>query len=116
MLRSDPPIRKIDCSQPGNPSSLERPTTLSTNEHIDLPIRKIDCSQPGNSPWWERLIDPTISTTERVNLLTAIFSDRDEANEFKSISGDDAQAFIDTIDEVSAHILPLLEGGLVDSC
>lgn len=44
----------------------------------------------------------------------AIFSGHGESNELKSLSGDDGWAFVDKIDEVSTHTLPLLEDGLID--
>ena len=76
-------------------------------------IRKIDCSQPSNPSSWERLIDPTLSANERIDLITSIFSDHDEANGHKSLSGGAAQAFVDEMDEVGTHTLPM-EDGLVD--
>ena len=39
----------------------------------------------------------------------AIFSDRDEAEVIKHLAGDNAQAFVDAVGEVSIHILSTLE-------
>ncbi|KAF9644747.1 kinase-like protein, partial [Thelephora ganbajun] len=50
-------------------------------------------------PAWERLINHTLSTDERISLITSLFSDRDEVEMVGYLSGDDAQAFIDVIDE-----------------
>ena len=58
-----------------------------------------------NPPAWKRLISPTISTDERIDLIKSIFSDRDEVEVFNYLSGGDAQAFVDTIDEASVCIL-----------
>ena len=37
--------------------------------------------------------------------MKSIFSDHDEIVVFEYLSGDDAQAFVDVMDEVSTHIL-----------
>ena len=55
------------------------------------------------------MISPTISTDERIGLIKLIFSDRDEVEVFKYLSGNDAQALVDVIDEASICILLLLE-------
>ena len=44
-------------------------------------------------------------------MIKFIFSDRDEVEVFKYISGNDAQAFADVVDEASTHILLLLKDG-----
>lgn len=54
-----------------------------------------------NSPTWKRLISGTLAADERISLITTIFSDDDEGKKVRNVSGDDAQAFIDMIDEVS---------------
>jgi len=56
-------------------------------------------------PAWKRLISPTLPTNERIQLIISIFSCHDEADVFKYPSGNDAQAFVDVVDEVSVHIL-----------
>ena len=43
---------------------------------------------------------------ERISLLTTIFTERNEAEVAGNLSGDDAQTFIDMIDEVSVHTFP----------
>ena len=68
-----------------------------------------------NPPAWKRLISPTVSTEERADLIKFIFSDRDEVEVFNYLSGGDAQAFVDTIDEVIVRILLLRRSGSVDS-
>ena len=40
---------------------------------------------------------------ERADLIMSIFSDHDEVGVLKYLSGDDAQAFVDVIDEASIH-------------
>ena len=52
-------------------------------------------------PAWNRLITHTLAKDERLSLITTIFSDRDQIEMVGNLSGDDAQAFVDTIDEVS---------------
>ena len=64
---------------------------------------------PSNPPAWKRLISPTTSAEERTDLITSIFSDRDEVKVLECLSGNDAQAFVDAIDEASIFILSPLE-------
>ena len=52
-------------------------------------------------PLWKRLISSSPPTHERIALITSIFSDRNEVEAVERLSGNDAQAFIDLIDEVS---------------
>ena len=56
-------------------------------------------------PAWKRLISYTLTTGERIPLITTIFSDRDEVEMVRNLSGDDAQTFIDMTDEVRLHKL-----------
>jgi len=67
------------------------------------------CSDPRA---WKQLISHGLSTDERVSLITSIFSDRDKTEEVERLSGDDAQTFIDVIDEVSVYtfLLPPKNG------
>jgi len=57
----------------------------------------IACS---DCPAWKRLISDTLATYERISLITVIFSDRNQVKRVRNLSGDDAQAFVDKIDEV----------------
>ena len=57
-----------------------------------------------NPPAWERLIGPNTSTEVRIDLIMSIFSDRDEVEVFDYLSRNDAQAFVDVVDEVSVCI------------
>jgi hypothetical protein len=47
------------------------------------------------------LIGNTLSTRDRISLITTIFSDHDQVEMVGNLCGDDAQSFIDVIDEVS---------------
>ena len=49
---------------------------------------------------WKRLIEPTLSTSKRIEMINHIFSDRDEAERFQYLTGSDARAFVDVIDKV----------------
>ena len=42
---------------------------------------------------------------ERVSLTTALFLDRNQVEVVESLSGEDAQAFIDVLDEASGHTI-----------
>jgi len=52
-------------------------------------------------PLWKQLIGDVLAADERSSLIAKIFSDCDEIEMVMQLSGDDAQAFIDTISGVS---------------
>lgn len=52
-------------------------------------------------PAWKQLISHTLSMDGRTSLIAKIFSAPDEAETVGHLSGDDAQAFIDIVSEVS---------------
>ena len=52
---------------------------------------------------WKRSIDRPIAVDKRISLITAIFSNRGVAEAVKHLSRDDAQAFVDVVDEVLSH-------------
>ena len=52
-------------------------------------------------PPWKQLITRTFATHERISLITTIFSDNDQVEMVKQLSGDDVQTFIDVLDEAS---------------
>ena len=52
------------------------------------------------APAWKQLITRPLTTDERISLVTSIFSDRNQAEVVDRISGDDAQTFVDVVDEV----------------
>ena len=58
-------------------------------------------------PAWKRLIGHPLSNGERTSLLISIFDDRNEAEAVGYLSGDDAQTFVNVIDEVRIHALLL---------
>ena len=70
---------------------------------MTLSLTVLSCS---DLPAWKQLISPTLSTDERIHLITSIFSDRNEAEVVGYLSGDDTQAFVDAVYEVIIH--PLL--------
>ena len=70
------------------------------------------CSE---DPAWKRLISHTLTTDERISLIRVIFSDGSQIKVVRNLSGDDAQNFIDVIDNVSAWTLSLLGDGSADS-
>lgn len=55
-------------------------------------------------PGWERLINRPHTTDERISLITDIFSDPDQTEVIQDLRGDNAQSFIDVVDEVSPRI------------
>ena len=56
-----------------------------------------------DSPLWKHLIDRRLTEDERVSLIVDLFSDHSEFEALKDLSKDDAQFFIDAIDEVPLH-------------
>lgn len=51
-------------------------------------------------PAWKRLIDRPLDPNDRISLITEIFADREEIETVRRLRGEDAQSFIDVIDEV----------------
>ena len=49
------------------------------------------------------MIDHPLPTDERVSLIASLFSDSDETEAIKRLHGDDAQLFVDAVDEVFSH-------------
>ena len=66
-------------------------------------------------PTWKWLITHPLLAHERITLIISIFSDRNEIEVVGHLSGDDAQAFVDIIDEVSIQVLSPPGGGPIDS-
>jgi len=52
---------------------------------------------------WKRSIGRPIAIDKRVSLITAVFLDRFVAEAVKRLCRDDAQAFVDVLDEVLPH-------------
>jgi len=61
-------------------------------------------------PPWKQLTNRTLTARKRIALITRIFSDRDQIEVVKHLSGDDAQSFIDTIDEALDSLTPQIHG------
>jgi len=69
---------------------------------------------PPNLPAWKRLISHPPAQSERAPLITAIFADNNEVEMVRNLCGDDAQTFVDLVDEVRLCSLSPLKHGLVD--
>lgn len=54
-------------------------------------------------PAWKRLISDPLSADERASLITSIFSDPDLIEVVGNLLRDDAQTFVDVVDEVNTH-------------
>jgi len=65
-------------------------------------------------PAWKRLTSFPLSVHERTALITSIFSERDKVEVVGNLSRDDAQAFIDVIDEVDLPRVSHLKGKPAD--
>ena len=57
------------------------------------------------------MISPSLSANGRIDLIMSIFSDRDEVEVFEYLSENDAQAFVDMIDEASVCTILSLKTG-----
>ena len=78
-------------------SALESP--------IRLPDRFLTCS---DIPAWRRLISRPRAIDEHIFLVAEILSDSNEIEAVKRLLEDDAQAFIDAIDEVPPSFLSII--------
>ena len=63
-------------------------------------------------PSWKRLINHTLTMDERISLITEIFTDSNQTQMVANLSGDDAQAFVDVIDEVGPYTISYSEDKL----
>ena len=90
--------------------SSPRQFLIYFESHPPIKLTVFVCSDP---PAWQRLISHTISMPERITLITSVFSDRDEIDGVGHLSGDNAQTFIDAVNEVSYPLL-LAKNGSVD--
>jgi len=70
------------------------------------------CSE---APAWERLISHTPATHEHISLIKTVFSDPNQVKTVRRLSGDDAQTFVNVIDEVSPRKISSLMGKLVQT-
>lgn len=68
------------------------------------------CSNP---PAWKLLIAPACPIDSRIAMITSMFMDRDEAEGLKYLSGGEARAFVDAIEEAG---IPSPYNGLVCFC
>ena len=63
-------------------------------------------------PAWKQLLSPALATHKRIPLIMTIFSGSDEVEIARNLFGDDAQTFVDVIDEVSIRTFHLDRTGL----
>jgi hypothetical protein len=71
---------------------------------LELPFYWLTFPPRSNGiPAWKRLIDHSLTPDGRISLIKNIFSDRDEIEAVQQLSGDDAQSFVEVIDEVLCH-------------
>ena len=63
-------------------------------------------------PVWKHLADSPLTTDERASLIADIFSDQDEIDALKTLTGSDAQSVIDVIDEALFHFHGRMTGSL----
>lgn len=66
-------------------------------------------------PAWKYLIGRPLGLDERISLISDIFSDHDETREVRRLCGDDAQSFVDLVDEVFPCSFPFHSSRPTDS-
>ena len=76
-----------------NPARPE-PPSLDLSVHSDF-----------NPPGWKHLISGPLAKHERASMIATIFSNRDEIDTIRNLSGDDAQTLVNVIYEVCPHTL-----------
>jgi hypothetical protein len=81
--------------------------SVHSSEHTLVNPPFLVCSE---DPAWKRLISLTPTMPERISLITKILADSDEVEAVEMLSGDDAQNFINVIDEVGTCIFLTSEG------
>ena len=100
-------------------------STLSTSQQAPLDAVDLACPEPSHPsdssartrsdlPSWKHLILSPLATHERISLITTIFSNQDEVEAVRHLSGEDAQMFIDAIYEACSYILSSLKNGSTD--
>ena len=57
-------------------------------------------------PAWKRLVDRPLTANECVSLIVDLLSDRGEVEAIKCLSRDEAQSFVDALDEVFPSLVP----------
>lgn len=60
------------------------------------------------------MTNQTPTRDERTSLIAAIFLDNDQVEMVERLSGGDAQAFIDRVDDVSPHAISRSKGKSID--
>ena len=66
-------------------------------------------------PAWKQLINDSLSTHERISLITSIFSGDNEVEAVVHLSGEDAQNFVDVVYEVGLYMCFPPKDGLIAS-
>jgi len=99
---TDPPTQKL------SDIIIVECTDASDTPPSSRPLERLDQEEP--VPVWKRLIGCPLGMNERILLIADIFSNRDETEAVKCLSGDDAQSFVDVVDEVLPYLFLTSEG------
>jgi hypothetical protein len=110
LLGPESSLTPGSCGSLAIPSHLVSFSDFSIHPFVSLTV--IACSGP---PVWKRLISGSLSTHERVSLITSIFSDDDEVEAIGQVSGEGAQNFVDVVYEASLLVRLSPKGGSVTS-
>ncbi|KAF9647762.1 kinase-like protein [Thelephora ganbajun] len=78
------------------------------NQEAHLRPQALEILRAFGIPVWKSLINCPLAMDERISLITVIFSDRKETEAVKRLRGDDAQSFVDVIDEMLGILAPQL--------
>ena len=60
------------------------------------------------------MVDCPFALDERISLTKAIFSNREETEAVKNLHGNDAQSFVNILDEVLLHNHPSLKDKVIE--
>ena len=107
-----PPPELVQRAPKTAPSSPSAWTSVTSEIHLDNDSSQI--ARPELPTWvvkpevpvsaWRQLISHPLPTEKRVTLIMAIFSNKNEVGEVNHLRGDDAQTFVDVIDEVGKFL------------
>ncbi|KAF9647776.1 kinase-like protein [Thelephora ganbajun] len=105
IVGGERPLRPTD---PTLTSSLWTLTQRCWNREAHLRPQTPQILRAYGIPVWKPLIDCPFAMDERISLITTIFSDSTETEVVKCLRGDDAQSFVDVIDEILDTLAPRL--------
>ena len=100
------PVGRIVCSEDRNLVQSDTPPPhLPTPVPPGHPTLDSPSLVDPDAPAWKRLINRTFSSHEFISLIEAMSTSEDELKIIRDLHGDDAQAFVDAVQEVRSILL-----------